>query len=571
MLPRIPAIVLCASAALAPLARGEEFADLILRHGRIVTLDAKEQVASALAVRAGRISATGSESEIERLKGPRTEIIELDGGMVLPGFIETHCHAIGAARASIHETYAELRSIAEVQDWIRRRAKEVPSGTWIEVPRNEITRLQERRHPTPAELDAAATEHPVLYTSVTKHVLNTAGWRAIGVVDAKSTIPDGEIIRDEQGRPVLIRGGNVTVHRFFQAPKVTKEQLMPALKKLLGVYNGVGITSIFERATDGEGLKTYQELRDRGELSVRVTGTHRFSAKTSEQAEKAIARFGFKPGEGDDWVKAGPLKITVDGGIHWGTTWLSEPHGPKRTAFYRNKDPNYTGEHYYTPDEMKTIFGIGNKLGWQMSAHVTGDGGTEAVLDAVAAVAREQPDIKQRRFTLIHSYFPSPAIVKKCRELGVGVDTQGYLYYRDADILGEIYGEPWAERFIGLGDWTRGGVPVALNSDHMIGYDPDHAMNSFNPFLMLSIAVTRKTDAGHVHGTHQKLSRLDALRTITQWAAWLSFDEDKLGSLEPGKLADMVVIDRDYLKCPEDEIARIRAVKTIVGGRIVHP
>lgn len=553
----------------APLARGQAPADLILHHGKVVTLDPKESVASSIAVREGRIAAVGGDDDIAKLRGPRTKLVNLGGGMVLPGFIETHCHAIGVARDSVNNTYAELHSIAELQDWIRRRAKELPPGTWIEVPRNEITRLREHRHPTPAELDAATTDHPVLYTSVTKHALNTAGWRAIGVVDEKSTIPDGEIIRDEQGRPVLIRGGNVTVRRFFQTPKVTKEQLMPALKRLLGVYNGVGITSIFERATDGEGLKTYQELRDKGELNVRVTGTYRFSAKTAEQTEKAIARFGFKPGEGDDWVKAGPLKITVDGGIHWGTTWLTEPHGPKRTAFYRNKDPYYTGEHYYTPEEMKMIFGIGNKLGWQMSAHVTGDGGTEAVLDAVAAVAQEQPDIKQRRFTLIHSYFPSPAIVQKCRELGVGVDTQGYLYHRDADILGEIYGEPWAERFIGLGDWVRACVPVALNSDHMIGYDPDHAMNSFNPFLMLWIAVARKTDSGQVHGAHQKLSRLDALRTITQWAAWLSFDEKKLGTLEPGKLADMVVVDRDYLTCPEAEIAQIRAVRTIVGGKTV--
>jgi predicted amidohydrolase YtcJ len=104
----------------------------------------------------------------------------------------------------------------------------------------------------------------------------------------------------------------------------------------------------------------------------------------------------------------------------------------------------------------------------------------------------------------------------------------------------------------------------------MTGFDPDHSMNSFNPFLMLSIAVTRKTDSGHVHGAHQRLSRLDALRTITQWAAWLSFDEKNLGTLEPGKLADMVVIDRDYLTCPEDEVAKIRAVKTIVGGKVVH-
>lgn len=559
---------LAATAGLAPAA--EPPADLILRKGRIITLDDAGSIVPAIAVRGERIAAVGADQDVARLQGPNTRIIELDGRTVLPGFIETHCHAIGAARDSVHNAYAELRSIAEIQDWIRRRARGLPAGAWIEVPRNEITRLREHRHPTPAELDAATTDHPVLYTSVTKHVLNTAGWRAIGIVDSTGTIPDGEIVRDEIGNPVLLRGGHVTVRRFLPAPKVAKEQLLPALSRLLRVYNSVGITGIFERATDGEGLKLFQELREQGRLSVRVTGTLRFSAKTPEQVEKAVSRFGLRPGEGDDWIKVGPLKITVDGGIHWGTTWLSEPHGPRRTAFYRNKDPAYTGEHYYSPEELKAVFATGDRLGWQMSAHVTGDGGTEAVLDAVAAVARDQPGIKLRRFTLIHSYFPSPSILAKCRELGVGVDTQGYLYHRDADILAEIYGAPWADRFIGLGDWVRAGVPVALNSDHMVGLDPDRAMNSFNPFLMLSIAVTRRTDTGHVHGAHQRLSRLDALRTLTRWAAWLSFDEKKVGSLEHGKHADLVVIDRDYLNCPEEEIARIRALTTIVGGRVVH-
>ena len=544
-------------------------ADLLLTHGRIVTLDGFERTMEAMAVKDGKVVATGTNAALAAMKGPRTEVLDLAGKMVLPGFIETHCHSVGVAREAVTDTYQELHSIAEMQAWIAQRAKQVPPGAWIEVPRNEITRLKEHRHPTPEELDAGTTEHPVLYTSVTKHVLNSAGWKAIGVVDEKSTIPDGEILRNAEGRPELIRGGSVTVHRNLQAPKVGREPWLAELKKLHGIYNSVGITSIFERATDKEGMGMFAALRDKGDLNVRVTGTFRFSATTPAAVEKAIASTGWLPGQGDEWVKAGPLKITVDGGIHWGTTWLSEPYGAKRTAFYRNPDPSYTGSHNFTPEEMKMIFGIGTRQGWQMSAHVTGDAGTQAVLEAVAAVAREQPVIKERRFTLIHSYFPNPSILKLCKDLGVGVDTQGYLYYRDADILAEIYGEPWAERFIGLGDWARAGVPVAINSDHMSGLDPDHAMNSFNPFLMLWIAVARQTDQGHVHGARQKLSRLDALRAVTLWAAWLGFDEKKTGSLEPGKLADFVVIDRDYLNCAEDEIRQIHALRTVVGGRTV--
>jgi hypothetical protein len=548
---------------------GEKAADTVLVDGKVITLDARERVAEALAIRDGRIVAVGTSAEILKLAGDRTEIIRLGGKTVRPGFIESHVHSIGAARASVTETYAELSSIAEIQDWIRRRAKQAPAGQWIEVPRNEITRLKERRHPTPAELDAATTGHPVLYTSAMKHALNTAGFRALGIVDANSKLPDGEIVRDEQGRPVLIRGGNQSLRKLLPRPNVTREQTMEALTRLLRRYNEVGITTIYERATDREGVGMYAELRNQGRLTTRMRATFRFSARTPEAVEKYIQNLGFKPGEGDDWVRAATMKITVDGGIHWGTTRLSEPYGEKRIHFYRLTDPSYRGELYYTPDEMKSVFAAVNRLGWPMSIHVTGDAGTEAVLDAIAAVAATDPGIKQRRFTLLHTYFPTPTIARRAKELGVGADTQGYLYYRDADAMADIYGKPWAERFIGLGEWARAGVPVGVNSDHMIGSDPDHAMNSFNPALMLWIAVARQTDRGNVYGAQQKLSRLDALRAVTLWAAWLSFDEDKLGSLEPGKLADLVVIDRDYLSCAEDDIRRIKVLKTIVGGRTV--
>lgn len=545
-------------------------ADTLLLGGKIVTLDPQERVVEALAIRDGRIFATGTNAKIEKLATEKTEVIRLDGKMVLPGFIESHCHSIGVARASLHGEYAELRSIAEMQAWTRQQAAKLPAGTWIEVPRNEITRLKEHRHPTPAELDAAAPEHPVLYTSVMKHVLNTAGWRALGLLEPGSKLPDGEVVRDDAGKPLLIRGGGTaSIRKCFPQPSETKEELLDALKKVHRRYNEVGITTIFERATDRAGFNTFRELGAQNALTTRVRATFRFSAKTPEQVEKYVAGLGIKPNEGDDWVRADRLKITVDGGIHWGTTWLSEPYGEKRVNFYRIADPQYRGELNFTPEQMRMIFATGNRLGWPMSAHVTGDGGTLAVLEAIAAAAKEQPTITQRRFNLIHSYFPTPALVQLAKQLGVGVDTQGYLYHRDADILAEIYGASWAERFIGMAEWARGGVPAAINSDHMIGLDPDRAMNSFNPALMLWIAVARKTDTGRVWGEQQKLTRLDALRSMTLWAAWLSFDEGRLGSLEPGKLADLVVIDRDYLACPEDEIRAIKPLRTIVGGRTV--
>jgi|GEM_PF-369807 len=548
---------------------GEAEADAIYVKGKVITLDPAESVAEAIAVKDGRILAVGTTAAIKALAGPETRRVDLAGRTVVPGFIESHCHSLGAARAALDGDYVELRSIAEVQDWIRRRAAEVPAGTWIEVPRNEITRLIEQRFPTPEELDAATTAHPVVFVSVTKTVLNSAGWKILGLDDPAATLPDGEVVREE-GKRVLMRGGQASLRKHMPAPKVHDSGAVLAKhEELVRVYNSVGITTIFERAMDRVGFDTFREQAAKDRLKVRVRGTFRFSAKDAAGVETYLAKLGLAPGEGDDQVRATCLKITVDGGIHWGTTWLSEPHGEKRTAFYRNTDPAYTGTQSYTSSQMEAIFGAANAKRWPMSAHVTGDGGAMAVLRAVETVAKSQPDIRDRRFNLIHCYFPTPEMAGLAKTLNAGVDTQGYLYERDADFIAKIYGAAWADRFMGLGEWVKAGVPVGLNSDHMIGFDPDRAMNSFRPALMLDIAVNRRDDRGKVYGEHQRLSRLDALRTLTVWPAWLSFDEEKLGTLEPGKLADFAVLDRDYLACPAEEIRKIEVVKTVMGGEVV--
>jgi predicted amidohydrolase YtcJ len=552
------------------LAGRADAADTVYWNGRVITLEGAEGgVVEALAVRDGVVLATGSSEEVFKAADAAAGRVDLGGATVIPGIIESHCHSIGAARAALAGEYAELRSIGEIQDWIKAEVKRRPAGQWIEVPRNEITRIRERRFPTPAELDEAAPDHPVLFVSVTKSVLNTAGWRALGVNDETGKVAGGEVLFEE-GRPVLMRGGQAALRAVM--PVVTAPSPEAVEEKhadLLRIYNQMGITTIFERATDRQGFDFFRRRAADGALSTRVRATFRFSAKTAEDAGRYIDNLGLQPAEGDDMVRAVCMKITVDGGIHWGTTWLSEPHGGKRTRFYRNEDPAYTGNQGYSREQMEQIFGEVERRGWPMSAHVTGDGGAIAVLEAVRAVSAAQPGILRRRFNLIHCYFPTPGMARLAAEVGAGVDTQGYLYYRDADFIAKIYGPEWAERFIGLGEWRRAGVPVGLNSDHMIGFDPDHAMNSFNPFLMLQIAVTRRDDHGNVYGESLKLSRLDALRSITEWPAWLSFDEERLGTLAPGKLADFVVLDRDYLSCPEEEIRGIRPLLTILGGRVV--
>ena len=548
----------------------QEAADTVLVGGKILTMDAEDQVVTAIAIRAGRILATGNDREIRRHVGEDTMVVELDGKTVIPGIIAAHCHAVGVARNALDQPHVELLTIAEVQDWIRAKAKSLPPGTWIRVPRADITRLKERRHPTPKELDEACSTHPVIFTAARKSALNSLGLETIGVKEDALTIPGGEVILDAKGKVRLIAGANSRLQKFMPRPSFPAEQVETSLQNVHALYNSVGITSIFERAGGIDDFLLYRKLRTEQKLTVRMTQTFRSGFRSAKDVAAYSEQLGMKTGDGDDWVRVGSLKITVDGGIHWGNTYLREPYGEKRNRFYVHNDSAYRGDLNYSSKQMTEIFREGHRLGWQWCCHVTGDAGVDEVLDALSAVHREHPDIAARRFSLTHAYFPALDSIARAKKLGVCVDTQPSLYFKDSAAIAEVYGDEWASRFIGLGDWVRGGIPVAIAGDHMMGLDPDRSMNAYNPFLMLQVAVTRRNREGSVYGKRQRLSRLDALRCLTTSPAWLSFEEASKGSLAKGKLADLVVLDRDYLTCPEDEIARIKVEKTMLDGHFVY-
>jgi len=554
---------------IARIADAEESAEVVLLGGKVLTMDSQNRIVSAVAIRDGRIMDTGADEKISRLQSPRTKIVQLGGATVIPGIIAAHCHAVGVARSELDQPHVELLTIAQIQQWIRERAQTLPAGTWIRVPRADITRLKERRHPTSNELDEACSTHPVIFTAARKSALNSLGLKSIGIKDGSDSIPGGEVVRTSDGR-VLISGGIAHLRSIIPRPKHSPEEVEASLRSVHRHYNAVGITSIFERAGGVDDFLRYRKLHSDGNLTVRMTQTFRSGFRSAQDVVAYTERLGMKTGDGDDWVRVGPLKITVDGGIHWGNTYLREAYGKKRTGFYVHKDPSYRGDLNYTVPKMSELFLAGHRLGWQWCCHVTGDAGVDAVLDALQAVHREHPDIASRRFSLTHAYFPAQDSISQAKRLGVCVDTQASLYFKDSAAIAEFYGDDWASRFIGLGDWIRGGIPTAIAGDHMMGLDPNKSMNAYNPFLMLHVAVTRRNREGHVYGVHQRVSRLDALRCLTMMPAYLSFAEATKGSLEKGKLADLAVLDRDYLNCTEDKIAAIKVVKTMIDGRFVY-
>ena len=281
-----------------------------------------------------------------------------------------------------------------------------------------------------------------------------------------------------------------------------------------------------------------------------------------------VERLPLVTGMGDEWFRVGPLKVFADGGILIGTAYLREPYG-EHTDIYGYHDPGYQGVLALPRENLIAIARAANQLGWQMTAHVTGGGALDALLDAYEAANRDRP-IAERRFTVTHANFPDARAIGRARQMGVAFDMQPAWMHLDGPVIKDVFGPVRMHDFEPFRALLDAGVIVAGGSDHMVGFDSRTAINPFNPFLGMWMAITRKMADGTVLGPDQTVTRQEALRMWTLSGAWLTFEEKLKGSIEPGKLADLVVISKDFLNCPVDEIKDIEALITVAGGRVTY-
>jgi hypothetical protein len=571
-------ILVCLFGA-APMPSGQQpNVDLIVVNAKVLTVDANNTQAEAVAIRGNTFAAVGTNVAIRKMAGPETRVIDAGGRTVVPGFIESHVHATGAARGEVSQTFVQLQSIQEIKDWVRARAKEIAPGGWVQLPRVDVTRIKDGRLPNKADLDEAAPNTPAVYTwqyaNKNVQILNDAAIKAANI--SKATVapkgctlhftPSGEFTGKMESCQSLLK---------IPRREVTEAQYLDSLALLMKRYNEVGITSIGERSSDPDGFRNYQQLKTQGRLPLRVRVTMRVGTGDNSEAaiERIINGLGVKYDEGDDWVRVGPLKIGIDGGALYGTAMMREPYPASSHALYGITDPTYRGEFGrgagLTAEGVKNYVRVGNRLGWQLSSHVTGDRGVDIVLDAIEAANKEK-SMLDKRYNLIHAYFASAETAKRALSLGAVVDTQPMWFYKDGDALLKALGPKYMNTFIGVKTWKDNGVTVALNADHMQGFDPVGALNPYHPLLAMQAAITRKTQGGQVIGPAERISRLDALRMTTINAAYIGFEEKKKGSIEPGKLADLAILTADFLTVPEDQLMNIKSYLTIVDGKVVY-
>jgi hypothetical protein len=462
-----------------------------------------------------------------------------------------------------------MRSIAEIKAYLKKLAATAPKDRVLFVPKIYSTRLADRRYPTRWELDEVAPDHVAMTDNSYASVLNSKALAKLGITRDTPNPSNGKILKDAKGEPTgLILGAPDLLGSFRRSNPPTHADLLWAIRAMQKKYNESGLTSVIDRGQGPEGFRAYQEMHRNGELTVRTAVTYLLQGQgTPQDLRRRIEAIPFITGYGDEWLRTSSLKVVADGGILIGTAYLRDPYG-EHTDIYGYKDPDYRGVLAVPRENLVEMARTANRLGWQMTAHTTGGGATDLLLEAYEEANRDQP-IRGRRFTVTHGNFPNAAALEKAARLGVAFDVQPAWFYFDSPALKPVFGPARSRDFQPLKTMLEMGIVTAGGSDHMIRFDSRDSINPYNPFWGMWMAITRQTSDGSVFLPEQRITREQALRMWTLNAAWLTFEENQKGTLEPGKLADLVVIGDDFLACPVDRIKDLQARITLVGGKEV--
>ena len=555
--------------------------DLIVRNAKVVTLDRRDTIASAVAVRGDRIVAVGSDEQVGRLAGPDTKTIDAGGKTLLPGLYDSHVHPLGASSSEKDHPLPSFRSLGDVTAYIKDRVKVQPKGSWIVVRYAFPTRLDESRFPTRAELDAVAPDHPVLHQGGPAGVVNTKALEVSGITRDTPDPPAGRIVKDPQtGEPTgMMRNAYAALKGLpkdaYSGDSAEESALVKALFRR---YNARGLTSVADRSANDAALTIYRGLRDRGELTVRVNATRVLGPPFGDRkaiAAKLNALAGYDTtgepngpsGVGDPWVRIGPLKVFLDGGMLNGTAYMREPWGVGPA--YQITEPEYKGLLFVAPETLGLIAEECARRGWRMTAHCAGEAGMDVLLTAYERADRAV-GVRGRRWLITHANFTSAENLTRCAALGVGADLQPAWVWKDTRTLLAVLGPRRLEWFHPYRKWLDAGLTIGGGSDHMVRLDALEATNPWDPWLGIWVAVTRRTEGAGVLNPDQRLTRTEALRFYTVNNARLHFEEEEKGTIEPRKLADLVLVDRDPLTCSEDDLRTTRVLWTMVGGKVVY-
>ena len=529
--------------------------EVIYVNGNIYTLDAARPRVEALGVAGDRIVAVGSNAEVRKLMQPQTKMRDLGGRTVLPGLIDAHCHvaslgSFGLGRIDL----SEARSYDDLVAVVAARVKKAQPAEWILGGRWDHESWPGRRLPTHRKLSEVSPDNPVWLTRVDGHagLANAAAMKLAGITGDTSNPPGGEIIRDESGEPTGIFVDNaedlITQHIDAEMPDTAA-----LILKAQGMCLSVGLTGVHDAYVVPADVQVYGELVHSGRLKLRVYAM--------VAGHTAIAYFKEHGKLIGDRLTVRAAKLFADGALGSRGAWLLEPYSDRPTDA---EGKPYTGLMVTKPEFIRMVAEDGLLNGYQVCTHAIGDRANREVLNAYALALSRHPR-EDHRFRVEHAQVLALEDIPRFAKLGVIPSMQPTHCTSD---MRWVYARIGKQRAAGAYAWAkllRSGVRIPAGSDFPV--------ESHNPFFGIYAAVTRQNHAGEPSGGWQpedRMSRAEALRAFTLDAAYAAFEEAKKGSLEVGKLADFIVIDRDIMTCEPRAILETKVLQTVIGGERVY-
>jgi predicted amidohydrolase YtcJ len=528
--------------------------DTILINGKIITLNPGSLIAQAVAIQQGKFVAVGSSDQIRSSAGPATRVIDLHGRTVIPGLVDSHAHAVRQGLTWNHELHWQtVTSLAQGLRMIRDRAARTPPGTWIVVAGGwHESQFAENRRPKPEEIEAISSDHPIwvqyLYNEA---MMNKAAVKLVGLTAETKDPFGGKVMKDASGQPTGIVTGFGGINAFyFKIPRPSIDEQITDSRDWFRELNRLGLTEVGDVAGGGliwpDNYQAVTTLHDRGELTVRV---HWYMQPNRPGGElDVIKRFvtTVRPGSGDDMLR--PIGV---GEQVLASSYDGDAFGPLPPQF----SPKAI-------DDWRAAVRMIIENGWRFQVHATRNHSAEQLLPAIEEIHREIP-VTNRRISFAHMEDVTTDTMRRIKALGGGITVQDRFIYS-----GDEVAHNWPEDVIRKAPPTKTmlamGLPVGGGTDAT-------RVAPYNPFWSLWWLVTGKTVAGHaIRGPQENLSRLQALRVYTIGSAWFNMHEDKVGSIEPGKYADLAVLSADYLTVPVDKIKDLVSVLTVVNGKPVY-
>jgi predicted amidohydrolase YtcJ len=523
---------------------------MLLTNARVYTLDRNNRVVDSVVVREGVIAFAGRSNEVNLERGEET--LDLGGRVLLPAFVDSHAHLIGLARGMVMLDLSGITSVEEVARRVGEAARERPKGAWITGRGWDQSLWPGSTFPTHAPLTAAAPDHPVSLTRVDGHAswVNGAALQAAGITRDTEDPAGGRILRDAGGNPsgVLIDIAQDLVRSII--PEPGDEETDAAIERAIGRCLSVGLAGVHEMGIGLETVAAYKRLIERDRFPFRNY------AAVMGRSRSAWPEYRDRGPEthpsGRLTIRA--VKFLADGALGSRGAAMHDPYAD---------DTDNTGLMLIEPEEIERLTGEAAAAGFQPCIHAIGDHANTAVLDAFESVLARYPG-EDRRFRVEHAQILRPTDIPRFRRLGVLPSMQQTHCTSDMRWAGTAIG---AERLAGAYAWRS-----LLDTGTVILGGSDFPVEPPNPLFGIHAGVTRRPRDGDDPGwqPEQRMTREEAIRSFTTWAAYGAFEEQFAGSIEPGKRADLVVIDGDPFTCDEQAIAAIPVMATIVGGDIVY-